>query len=393
MKPGPRGAPLRVVMVAGEASGDQLGAAVLEALSARFGPVSATGVGGPGMQRAGLQSLYPLERLAVMGLVEPLARLPELLRIRSALMRHTLAQPPDLFLGIDAPDFNLPLERALRARGVPTAHLVSPTVWAWRRSRLRGIARAVDMMLCLFPFELSLYREAGIPARYVGHPLANVLRPPADRCAARRALGLSADAPVLGLFPGSRAAEVRRLGPLFLEVAARLRARHPDLQLAVPAAGPAREAQLRALLAAHPALPVSLLRGCSHELLGCADAVLLASGTVTLESMLLDAPMVVAYRMAPLSWAIVSRLVHTPWAALPNILAARAVVPEFLQRSATPEALAGALEPLLEGPAAPAARAQRAAFAGQRAGLEQPFAESVLDALAAGPLRARPAPR
>jgi lipid-A-disaccharide synthase len=393
----PEPAPLRVVMVAGEVSGDVLGATVLAVLREAYGAVEATGIGGPLMQAQGLHSLYAQDRLAVMGLVEPLGRLPELLGIRRALYRHCCEQPPDLFLGIYSPDFNLGLERRLRARGIPTAHLVSPSVWAWRRSRLRGIARAVDMMLCLFPFEVPVYQQAGIPARYVGHPLAMALAPPQDRAALRAELGLDPQRPVLGLFPGSRAAEVKQHGALFLDAAAQVLAARPGLQLVLMAASSAREQQLRALLHTRPQLPVTLMKGRSRDLLGAADSVLLASGTVALEAMLRDTPMVVAYRMAPLSWAVISRLVYTPFASLPNILAGRAVVPEWLQSAATPSALAGSLLSLLPEPGAASreAQAQRASFAEQRCALRQSFPDAVLAALQAGPLRpgaARSAP-
>jgi lipid-A-disaccharide synthase len=340
---------MRIGILAGEASGDILGSRVLAALRQRYPDLQVEGIGGPLMAEQGLQSLFPMDRLSVMGFVEPLKRLPELLRIRGAVYRHFRDHPPDLFLGIDSPDFNLRLERRLRAAGVTTAHLVSPSVWAWRAGRIKGIRRAVDRMLCLFPFELTIYREHDVAASFVGHPLADEIPRRVDPLPAREALGLPPFQPLLALLPGSRGGEVGLLAPLFLQAAERLRAEFPNLHFVLPAANEAREAQLRALLAAHPDLPLTLVSGRSREVMAAADAVLLASGTATLEAMLLKRPMVVAYRMAPLSWALVSRLVKTPWAALPNILAGRALVPELIQDAATADALVAALKPLLAG--------------------------------------------
>jgi len=356
---------VRIGIVAGEASGDALGAAVLAALAARQGSVQAEGIGGPLLQAQGLHSHFPMERLAVMGLTEPLRRLPGLLRIRHSLLTRFRADPPDLFLGIDAPDFNLGLERALRRAGIPVVHLVSPSVWAWRAGRLRGIRRAVDRMLCLFPFEPDLYARAGIPAEFVGHPLAEAITGPADPATARAALGLPARGRVLALLPGSRSGEVRRLAPVFLETARQLQGLDPDLSLVLPAAGAEREAELAALLRAAPDLGVVLLRGRAREAMAAADAVLLASGTATLEAALLGRPMVVAYRLSLLNWWLLSRLVTTPYVALPSILAGRLVVPELLQDDATPAALAAQLAPLLAGSEAARAQVRDLAALGQ----------------------------
>jgi lipid-A-disaccharide synthase len=336
-------------MVAGEPSGDILGARVLAALRERYDEVLAEGVGGPLMEAQGLASLYPLERLSVMGLVEPLKRLPELLRINRALGRHFLARPPDIFLGIDSPDFNLRLERRLRRAGITTAHLVSPSVWAWRRGRLRGIARAVDLMLCLFPFETDIYRQHGLPIRHIGHPLVDEIEPDVDPLAARRQLQLDGEGALLAVLPGSREAEVRLLAPLFLQAARLLRRDNPELTIAIPAANSERLAQLRRILEAFDDLPVHLLQGRSREVMAAADVVLLASGTATLEAALLQRPMVVAYRTGGLSWQLLSRLVKTPYVALPNLLAGRLLVPELIQQAASPEALANAVQPLLAG--------------------------------------------
>jgi lipid-A-disaccharide synthase len=339
---------LRIGVVAGEASGDILGSRVLAALQSHYDEVLIEGVGGSLMQAQGLRSLYPMERLSVMGFVEPLKRLPELLRMRRNLLRHFLDDPPDLFLGIDSPDFTLALERKLRRAGVPTAHLVSPSVWAWRQGRIRKIKRAVDLMLCLFPFETDIYEQHAVPVRFVGHPIADELPQQVDRTAARRALGLGERGRVLALLPGSRAAEVQLLAPLFLRAAQRLYSNNPQLSFVIPAANEARLSQLQQLLRQYPQLPVTLVPGQSREAMSAADAVLLASGTATLEASLLKRPMVVAYRMAPLSWWLVSRLVKTPYAALPNILAGHPLVPELIQAAATPDAMADAVQTLLE---------------------------------------------
>lgn len=372
---------MRIGVVAGEASGDLLGARVLAALRMRFPGLVVEGIGGPLMEAQGLRSMFPLERLSVMGFVEPLKRLPELLRIRRSVYDHFDASPPDLFLGIDSPDFNLRLERRLRERGITTAHLVSPSIWAWRQGRIHSIKRAVDMMLCLFPFETAIYAEQGIPACFVGHPLADELSPQPDRTAARRALGLDSAPTTLALLPGSRGSEVRLLAPLFLQAARLLRQSDPGLALVLPAAGPARESELRQLLGSYRDLGVTVVQGRSREVMAACDAVLVASGTATLEAALLKRPMVVAYRMGALSWLLLKWLVKTPYAALPNILAGRALVPELLQRAATPAALAAALRPLLAG--GPAATRQLGAFEGIHRELCQDYGERAAEALSA----------
>ena len=342
-------APLRIGILAGEASGDILGSRVVAALRSRVPDLIVEGIGGPLLAQQGLDSLFPMERLSVMGFVEPLKRLPELLNIRKRVFEHFRDNPPDLFLGIDSPDFNLTLERQLRECGIPVAHLVSPTVWAWRQKRIHKIARSVDLMLCLFPFEQDIYQQHDIPCRFVGHPLADELPLQPDRDAARAGLGIASDTTVLAVLPGSRGGEVAALAPLFLEVVRRLKAKHPALHVLMPAANSERMVQLKALLAQTQDLPVTLVQGESREVMAAADAVLLASGTATLEAMLLKRPMVVAYRMSSLSWALVIRLVQTPFAALPNILAGKALVPEFIQDAATAEGIASAVNEILEG--------------------------------------------
>ena len=349
---------LRIGVLAGEASGDILGSRVLQALREHCDGLAIEGIGGPLMEAQGLRSMYPMERLSVMGFVEPLKRLPELLRIRGDVYRHFRDNPPDLFLGIDSPDFNLRLERKLRQRGVRTAHLVSPSVWAWRQRRIHKIKRSVDLMLCLFPFETRVYEEHGVPVKFVGHPLADELPQRVDPAAARSALDLPTDGKLLALLPGSRGGEVRLLAPLFLQAARLLRESDPSLAVVLPAASNARREEIQALLDQLPDLPVRLVDGRSREVMAAADAILLASGTATLEAALLKRPMVVAYRMAALSWWLVTRLVSTEYAALPNVLAGRALVPELLQDGATPQAMADTLRPLLDSPDAAAGQLQ-----------------------------------
>lgn len=370
---------MRIGVLAGEASGDLLGARVLESLRARVPDLVVEGVGGPHMESQGLRSLFPMERLSVMGFLEPLKRLPELLRLRRQAFSHFNRHPPDLFLGIDAPDFNLYLEQKLRARGLATAHLVSPSVWAWRQGRITRIARAVDLMLCLFPFETKIYQDHGVAAQFVGHPLADDLPRCVDTAALRQALGLLPAGKLLALLPGSRAEEVRRLAPLFLQAARLLRQSDPGLRFVMPAANAARLAELQAALAAFSELEVSLVAGRSREVMAASDAVLLASGTATLEAALLQRPMVVAYRMGPLSWQLIRRLVTTPYAALPNILSGTQLVPELLQGAATPGAMAAAIEPLLAG--AVAATEQRRGFEQLGYRLRQGFGDRVATAL------------
>lgn len=338
---------MRIGVLAGEASGDILGSRVLKELRAQCDELIVEGIGGPLMEAQGLTSMFPMDRLSIMGFVEPLKRLPELLHIRRAVFEHFRDNPPDIFLGIDSPDFNLRLERKLREQGIKTAHLVSPSVWAWRQGRVKKIKQSVDLMLCLFPFETQVYQDHQVPVRFVGHPLADELPNRVDALAARQALGLATDNKLLAMLPGSRSGEVSRLAPAFLAAARLLWQQNPQLRFVMPAANTAREVELKALLAQQPDLPVTLVCGHSRETMAAADAVLLASGTATLEAALIKRPMVVTYRMAAFSWWLVTRLVKISFAALPNVLAGRSVVPELLQDAAVPEAMAAAIEPLL----------------------------------------------
>ncbi|WP_417660183.1 lipid-A-disaccharide synthase [Pseudomonas sp.] len=338
---------IRVALVAGEASGDILGAGLIQALKQRHADVEVIGIGGPLMEAEGLQSIFPMERLSVMGLVEVLGRLPELLKRRRHLLRDLIAAKPDVFIGIDAPDFNLDLELKLRRAGIKTVHYVSPSVWAWRQKRVLKIREACDLMLTLFPFEAKFYDEYQVPVRFVGHPLADAIPLQADRKAARETLDLPLDGPVVALMPGSRGGEVSRLGSVFFDAAERLRNLRPGIQFVVPCANPQRREQIEQMLAGRD-LPLKLLNGQSHLALAACDAVLIASGTATLEALLYKRPMIVAYRVAPLTFKILSRMVKSPYISLPNLLAERLLVPELIQDAATPEALAQLLAPLVD---------------------------------------------
>lgn len=336
-------------IVAGEASGDILGAGLIRALRRKYPGARFVGIGGDEMVAEGFHSLVPMERLSVMGLVEVLGRLRELFSIRARLMTYFLNNPPDVVIGIDSPDFTLGVERRCRDAGILTAHYVSPSVWAWRQNRIFKIAKSVDLMLTLFPFEARFYEEHKVPVAFVGHPLADVIPMTPDTLAARRNLGLDERAPVLAILPGSRGGEVERLGGLFLEAARWIQSRRPDLQLAIPCVNREREQQVRALVdALDVKLAVTIVRGRSREVMAAADVVLLASGTATLEAMLLKKPMVVGYRLSDLSFKIVSRLVKSPYIALPNLLARKPLVPELIQDDATPQALGDAVLERLE---------------------------------------------
>jgi len=339
--------PLTVALVAGEASGDILGAGLMQALRAQCPNVEFIGIGGSRMEALGLKSYFPLERLAVMGLVEVLGRLPELLMRRKRLLQTLLDVRPDVFIGIDAPDFNLDLALKLRQAGIKTVHYVSPSVWAWRQKRVLKIRDACDLMLTLFPFEAKFYDAHQVAVRFVGHPLADTIPLEADRAAARAALDLPQQGLVVALMPGSRGGEVGRLGELFLSAADRLRSMRPGIHFVVPCASPERRAQLEQMLVGRD-LPLRLLDGRSHEALAACNAVLIASGTATLEALLYKRPMVVAYSVAPLTFRILKRMVKSPYVALPNLLAQRLLVPELLQDAATPEAMAQLLSPLLD---------------------------------------------
>jgi lipid-A-disaccharide synthase len=334
--------PLRIAIVAGELSGDNLGAAFIRSVRARRPDARFFGIAGPRMQAAGCECWEPSESLAVMGLFEVLSHLPRLLRLRRELRRRLLAARPDVFVGVDAPEFNLNLAPALHAAGIPTVQYVSPQVWAWRQGRVARMARFLDLVLCLLPFEKRFYDEHGLAAEFVGHPLADQLPEVPDRPAARVALGLPPEGEVVAILPGSRRGEVSRLAADFAGAAAWLAARRPGIRFVAPMASPAaRELFARALAQHAVDVPVQLLDGQAPQALTAADVVLVASGTATLETLLCKRPMVVAYRLgAPTAWMLRHLgLVKSPHFAQPNLLAGRQVVPELFQSEVTPASL------------------------------------------------------
>ena len=340
---------MRIAIVAGETSGDMLGAGLIQQLKQRYPDATFEGIGGPLMMAHGFNSLVPMERLSVMGLVEVLGRLFELLKVRRDLIKRWRANPPDVFIGIDAPDFNLTLEQKLRQSGIKTAHYVSPSVWAWRQKRVLKIANAVDLMLTLFPFEARFYEEHDVPVKFVGHHLADKIALETPTTQPREELGLDTDRQVVCLMPGSRGSEVERLGTVFLKTADLMLQKRHDLQFIIPAASVDRRNQIEQMLAHYPEnLPVKVVLGRSQTCMAAADTILLASGTATLEAMLLKKPMVVSYIVAPLTYKILKKLVTQPYISLPNLLAGRELVPEFIQHEASPENMANALLARLE---------------------------------------------
>ena len=350
----------RIALIAGEASGDQLGATLIDALRDHFPDATFAGIGGQRMRATGFEQWSDYAPLAVMGLAEVLRHLPRLLRFRRSLVRRLLAWNPDLVVGIDAPDFNLGVEMRLKRSGVPTVHYVSPSIWAWREKRAEKIGRSADRVLCLFPMEPPIYARHGIDARFVGHPLADAFPDRSDRDAARALLGLPHDACVLAVLPGSRLSEIDRLGPVFLETARRLQRQRPDLHVLVPAADAQCRTALDALLTTMPDVGAKLdiVDGRAHEILVAADVVLIASGTAALETLLAKRPMVVGYRIAPLTAFIVRLLglLKVQRYSLPNILAGRDLVPEYMQDDCTPDKLTAAVEQLLDRPTERAAQ-------------------------------------
>ena len=344
---------LRIAMVAGELSGDTLGGGLISSLRAQRPGTSVVGVGGAQMRAAGMETWHDAEVLAVMGLTEVLRHLRRLLRLRAELIERIVAAKPDVFVGIDAPDFNLGLERRLRERGIPTVHYVSPSVWAWRQGRVKTIARACDRVLCLLPFEPEFYARHGVAAQFVGHPLARELAPPEDPAAVRAALGIAPEARVLAVMPGSRRGEIARLGGDFLAAAALLRERVPGLEVLVPLAS-AAGAEALASVASERGLgdTFRVSVGNARECMAAADVLLLASGTVALEGLLLGKPMVVAYRVAAATYRIVRtlNLIKLKHVSLPNLLTREPWVPELLQTAVTPDALAEALQRWFERP-------------------------------------------
>jgi len=345
---------MRICVVAGEASGDMLGAALIRSLQARWPGLEFYGIAGPKMIAEGARSLYPMEKLAVRGYVEVLRNLREILAIRHGLRRRLLADPPDLFIGIDAPDFNLGLETKLRAAGIPAVHYVSPSIWAWRPERVHAIGRAVDRMLVMFPFEQALYEKAGIPVSYVGHPLADAMPLAPDRAEARAQLRLGASAVPVALLPGSRVDELERHADLFIDTAAEIARQRPEARFFVPLA--TRETrdyfEKRLYVKEARELPIQILIGHAQLALHAAEAAIVASGTATLEAALARCPMVITYKLSPVTYRMVMRRALLPYFGLPNILAGEFVVPELLQDDATPANLAQALGNWLDHKAA-----------------------------------------
>lgn len=342
---------LLIAVIAGEHSGDLLGAGLLRELKKQHPDVTFIGVGGPLMEAEGLQSLVPMDDLAVMGLAEVIGRLRLLLSHRKRLVTTFLERRPDVFIGIDAPDFNLPIAKRLKAQGIATMHYVSPSVWAWRQGRIKGIKESVDHVLCLLPFEKEFYDKHQLPATFVGHPLADSIPLQWDQEQARQDVGLELqnEQRVIALLPGSRGGEIARLGPVFLQAAQAYLQRHPDTLFISPMISQARADQFRALQQQFaPDLPLQLIDGQSRTAMAAADGLLLTSGTVTLEAMLIKRPMVVAYRFSWLTFQIMRRMFKAAFFSLPNLLAGRELVPELLQTDVNPERIVEALEKQLE---------------------------------------------
>ncbi|HEY1076883.1 MAG TPA: lipid-A-disaccharide synthase [Fontimonas sp.] len=372
----------RIALIAGEISGDILGAAIATSIKARCPQARLYGVAGPRMIAAGVEAIASIDELSVMGLVEVLKILPRLLRLRRQLLQRLLADRPDAVVGIDAPDFNLGLERRLRDRGIRTAHVVSPTVWAWRSGRVKGIARAVDRMLCLYPFEPRWYAAHAVQADYIGHPLADELDDAMDAASARRRLGIGEAGLLLTVMPGSRHGEIQHLAAVFAQTAARLAQLRPGLRVLTPVAKPALRAAIAQAIADHaPQLDWTLIDGDSRLAMQAADAVLLASGTATLECLLLGRPMVVAYRGSALTAFLMLKLglLKTRHVSLPNILADAAVVPELLQDAAEPQRMSAELLRLLDDESARAR--QLGAFGAVRSELRRQAADRAAEVI------------
>ena len=344
---------MRIGLVAGETSGDLLGAGLIRELKAQYPGTRFEGIAGPAMQSAGCDAWESSEALAVMGLIEPLREIPRLLRLRRLLIQRWTDNPPDVFVGIDAPEFNLGLETRLRKHGISTVHYVSPSVWAWRQGRVRKVARAVDIVLCLLPFETSFYDQHRVVAKFVGHPMADAMPTDLDVARVRSGLGIEADS-VVAVLPGSRVSEVTRLGPVFASACARLAASEPGMRFVAPMTSDKIKQLFAAQLsAADIESRFLLLDGAAQSAIAASDVVLLTSGTAALQAALLCRPMVAAYRIAPLTYAIMKtfRLLKVPYFTLPNLLTPEPLVPEFLQGAANPRALADAVDSLLNDPA------------------------------------------
>lgn len=372
--------PRRFALVAGETSGDLLAGLLLGGMRHRWPDLRAAGIGGPRMVEQGFQAWWPSEKLAVRGYIEVLRHYREIVGIRDRLRERLLgADRPELFIGVDAPDFNLDLEAALRADGVPTVHFVCPSIWAWRPERIEKIRRSTDHVLCIFPFEPELLARHGIAATYVGHPLANVIPLQPDRAAARARLGLPPDATVVAILPGSRASEVQYLARRFFDAAVLMQRQRPGLRFVVPAVPALRERIAAHARAAGLGDALQMVEGQSHSVLAACDVTLIASGTATLEAALFKRPMVIAYNMNALSWQIMRRKQLQPWVGLPNILSGEFVVPELLQSAATPQALARETLAWLDAPEKMASLERR--FAALHQTLRRDTAQLATDAI------------
>ena len=340
---------MRIAIVVGETSGDMLGVGLIKALKKHYPNATFEGIGGPLMEAEGFQSFVAMERLAVMGLVEILGRLFELLNVRKQLVKRWLASPPDVFIGIDAPEFNTQLEYKLKQSGIKTVHYVSPSVWAWRSKRIHKIKKSVDLMLTLFPFEAKFYQQHDVPVCFVGHNLADSIPFKSDTSEARQFFQFNADEKVVCLMPGSRGSEVDKLCPVFIQTAEQVFARNPNVRFILPAANDARKQQIQQFIdTLQPAVSISVIDGHSKTCMQAADVILLASGTATLEGMLLKKPMIVSYIVSPITAMIMRRLIKQDFISLPNLLAGKEVVPEILQEQATADNLAKAVNERLE---------------------------------------------
>lgn len=346
------GKPLRFALIAGEASGDQLGAGLIAEIKKRHPDAEFVGIGGDLMRQAGLTAWHDSQELAVMGLAEVLKHLPRLLRLRHAIFERILDWQPDVFIGIDAPDFNLRLEKKLKRKGIKTVHYVSPSIWAWRESRAKKIADSADRVLCLFPMEPPIYARYEVAADFVGHPIADRFDIEPDQSAARERLKLPRDKKILAVLPGSRRSEIQRLLPVFLDALSLLQQNHPDMAFVIPAANKSCRDVIESLLKNRSIGNLQVIDGQSHQAMIASDAILLASGTAALEALLAKRPMVVAYRISALTYFIVKAfgMMKIDYYSLPNVLANEAVVPELMQSNCTAENIAAALKPMVDSP-------------------------------------------